>query len=83
VAAYKNTFFVRFQSQLNIARTSTSASRPIEVASRIEQLERDMQLLCVTGVEDKSVLLVLIVQIVLIVLIVQIGVSNVFLLGKA
>ena len=46
---------LNFQDQYNAAKTSTAPTRNLEVAARIEVLEREMELLCITGVEDKWV----------------------------
>ncbi len=42
------------QQKYNHAKISVD-NRPVEVAARIEALEREMELLCITGVEDKLV----------------------------
>lgn len=40
------------QARYNAARLSTS-ERVVRVAAVVESLEREMELLCVTGVEDR------------------------------
>jgi hypothetical protein len=47
-------FFFFLQQKYNHAKISVD-NRPVEVAARIEALEREMELLCITGVEDKLV----------------------------
>ncbi|KAK7601028.1 hypothetical protein V9T40_008469 [Parthenolecanium corni] len=44
--------YLDFEARLNSARLSIS-DRSIKVAAEIEKLEHEMELLCVTGVEDK------------------------------
>lgn len=44
--------FISFQSRLNSARLAVTG-RAQRVATVVDTLEREMELLCITGVEDK------------------------------
>lgn len=48
----KKNYFHFFQTRYNAARLSVT-DRIVKISAVIESLERDMELLCLTGVEDR------------------------------